>query len=42
MRFGPAKASIFQVNSPLFTAVMAWLLLGSAMTWPGIFISAMR
>ena len=28
VRFGPAKASIFQVSSPLFTALMAWLLLG--------------
>lgn len=28
VRFGPAKASIFQVSSPLFTALIAWLLLG--------------
>lgn len=28
IRFGPAKASIFQVSSPLFTALMAWLFLG--------------
>ncbi|MES2943637.1 MAG: DMT family transporter [Pseudomonadota bacterium] len=28
VRFGPAKASIFQVSSPLFTALMAWLLMG--------------
>ncbi|MCZ8257145.1 MAG: EamA family transporter, partial [Polaromonas sp.] len=27
VRFGPAKASIFQISSPLFTALMAWLLL---------------
>lgn len=32
VRFGPAKASIFQVSSPLFTALMAWLLLGEALT----------
>jgi len=28
VRFGPAKASIFQISSPLFTALMAWTLLG--------------
>ena len=28
VRFGPAKASVFQVSSPLFTAVIAWLWLG--------------
>ena len=28
VRFGPAKASIFQVSSPLFVALTAWLLLG--------------
>jgi drug/metabolite transporter (DMT)-like permease len=28
VRFGPAKASIFQVSSPLFVALIAWLLLG--------------
>jgi len=27
VRFGPAKASIFQVSSPLFVALIAWLLL---------------
>lgn len=27
-RFGPAKASVFQVSSPLFTALIAWLMLG--------------
>lgn len=32
VRFGPAKASIFQVSSPLFTALMAWLLLGERLT----------
>lgn len=31
-RFGPAKASIFQVSSPLFTALMAWLLLNERLT----------
>ena len=28
VRFGPAKASVFQVSSPLFTALVAWLWLG--------------
>ena len=28
VRFGPAKASVFQVSSPLFTALIAWLWLG--------------
>ena len=32
VRFGPAKASIFQISSPLFTALMAWLLLGERLT----------
>lgn len=32
VRFGPAKASIFQISSPLFTATMAWLLLGERLT----------
>ncbi len=32
VRFGPAKASIFQVSSPLFTALMAWVLLGERLT----------
>lgn len=32
VRFGPAKASIFQVSSPIFTALMAWLLLGEQLT----------
>lgn len=32
VRFGPAKASIFQISSPLFTALMAWLLLGEGLT----------
>ena len=30
VRFGPAKASIFQVSSPLFTALMAWLFANAA------------
>ncbi len=33
VRFGPAKASIFQVSSPLFTAVMAWSLLSENLSW---------
>lgn len=32
IRFGPARASIFQVSSPLFAALMAWLLLGERLT----------
>jgi drug/metabolite transporter (DMT)-like permease len=32
VRFGPAKASIFQISSPLFTALMAWLLLGERLS----------
>ena len=32
VRFGPAKASIFQVSSPLFTALLAWLLMGEQLT----------
>jgi drug/metabolite transporter (DMT)-like permease len=32
VRFGPAKASIFQVSSPLFTALMAWLLLTESLS----------
>lgn len=32
IRFGPAKASIFQISSPLFTALMAWLLMGERLS----------
>ena len=32
VRFGPAKASIFQISSPLFTALMAWVALGERLT----------
>lgn len=32
VRFGPAKASIFQISSPLFTALIAWILLGERLT----------
>ena len=32
VRFGPAKASIFQISSPLFTALMAWVVLGERLT----------
>ncbi|MDB5893211.1 MAG: hypothetical protein JWQ88_742 [Rhodoferax sp.] len=31
VRFGPAKASVFQVSSPLFAAVIAWVGLGEAL-----------
>lgn len=37
VRFGAAKASIFQVSSPLFTALMAWSLLGEKVSlWAGL------
>ena len=37
VRFGPAKASIFQVSSPLFVALLAWLLLGERLSiWVAI------
>lgn len=29
--FGPAKASIFQVSNPLFTALIAWVVLGESL-----------
>ena len=32
VRFGPSRASVFQVSSPLFTAMMAWLFLGEQLT----------
>lgn len=32
VRFGPARASIFQISSPLFTALMAWVLLDEQLT----------
>ena len=32
VRFGPARASVFQVSSPLFTALVAWLVLGESLT----------
>ncbi|MEO7242491.1 MAG: DMT family transporter [Variovorax sp.] len=32
VRFGPSRASVFQVSSPLFTALMAWWLLGETLT----------
>lgn len=32
VRFGPAKASLFQVSSPLFTALIAWLMMGERLS----------
>ena len=32
VRFGPARASVFQISSPLFTALVAWLVLGELLT----------
>ena len=31
VRSGPARASVFQVSSPLFTALVAWLVLGESL-----------
>jgi drug/metabolite transporter (DMT)-like permease len=31
-RLGPAKASIFQVSSPLFTVIVAWVVLAETLT----------
>ena len=36
-RFGPAKASIFQISSPLFVALITWLVLDEKLTRPAIF-----
>ena len=37
VRFGPAKASIFQISSPLFAALLAWLLLGERLSvWAAV------
>ena len=36
-RFGPAKASVFQISSPLFVALLTWLLLDEKLTRPAIF-----
>lgn len=41
VRFGAAKASIFQVSSPLFTALMAWALLGEKLGVPACIGMAM-
>ena len=41
VRFGPAKASIFQISSPLFTALMAWVALGERLTPLVLFAMAM-
>jgi drug/metabolite transporter (DMT)-like permease len=32
-RLGPARASVFQVSSPIFTVVIAWLVLGERLGW---------
>lgn len=36
-RFGPAKASVFQISSPLFVALLTWLVLDEKLTRPAIF-----
>ena len=33
-RFGPAKASVFQISSPLFVAFITWLVLDEKLTQP--------
>jgi drug/metabolite transporter (DMT)-like permease len=30
--YGPAKASVYQISSPLFAAVIAWIVLGETLT----------
>lgn len=32
VRFGPARASIFQISAPLFTVIIAWAFLGERLT----------
>jgi drug/metabolite transporter (DMT)-like permease len=42
VRFGPARASVFQVTGPIFTVLIAWAALGermSAMDYAGIAIT---
>ena len=34
VRFGPAKASIFQISSPLFVALISWLVLDERLARP--------
>ena len=36
-RFGPARASVFQISSPLFVALLTWLVLDEKLTRPAIF-----
>lgn len=35
-RLGPARASIFQVSSPLFTVIIAWIALGDTLSAAGV------
>ena len=35
-RFGPAKASVFQISSPLFVALITWLVLDEKLTRPAL------
>lgn len=35
-RLGSARASLFHVSSPAFTAVIAWLFIGEALRWPTV------
>ncbi|MES2978460.1 MAG: DMT family transporter [Pseudomonadota bacterium] len=44
VRFGAAKASVFQVSSPLFTALVAWVALGEELAlivFFGMFLSVL-
>jgi len=34
VRLGPAKASVYQISSPFFTALIAWALFGQALSRP--------
>lgn len=42
VRFGPARASIFQISAPLFTVIIAWVFLGEqlkAAALAGVFLT---
>ncbi|MCL6638013.1 MAG: DMT family transporter, partial [Alicyclobacillus sp.] len=42
VKLGPARASVFQVSNPLFTFIIAWVILGEKLTWwyvAGFFIT---
>ncbi len=37
LKFGPARASVFQISSPLFTALIAWVVLSESLTPTTVF-----